>query len=215
MIMKVSPSILSCDFAHFGDQIRAVEEAGAEYIHIDVMDGVFVPNISLGPVMVKAVRPYASIVFDTHLMIVNPIKYVEEFAKAGADLITIHLESCDNVEETLLKIKSLGKKVGLSIKPKTPVSALEPYLPLLDLILIMSVEPGFGGQAYIPESTAKIAETAALIKKSGRDIELEVDGGISAANAKEVVDAGATVLVAGSAVFKAKDLKTGVDALRV
>lgn len=214
-MLKISPSILSCDFAHFGDQIKAVEDAGAEYIHIDVMDGVFVPNLSLGPVMVKAVRKYASIVFDVHLMIVNPIKYVEDFAKAGADLITIHLESCENVLETLQKIKSLGKKVGLSIKPKTPVSALEPFLPYLDLILIMSVEPGFGGQSYIPESTAKIAETAALIKKSGRNIELEVDGGISAANAKEVVTAGANVLVAGSAVFKAPTIREGVDALRV
>ncbi len=199
----VSPSILAADFNILGEQIQEVEKSGAKYLHIDVMDGLFVPSISFGMPVIASIRKQTKLFFDVHLMIVEPIRYVEEFAGLGADLITIHLEAAaGHVEETLDKIHGLGCKTGLSIKPATPVSELEPYLDKTDMILIMTVEPGFGGQKYIPASTEKIRETRRLLKQHGLEVDVQVDGGITADNVSVVREAGANVIVAGSAVFK-------------
>ena len=198
----LSPSILSADFARLGEEVREADEAGAQYIHIDVMDGLFVPSISFGMPVIKAIRPVTKKVFDVHLMIDRPERYIREFADCGADIITFHLEACDCIRETVEQIHSLGLKAGLSIKPNTPVDTLKPYLDILDMILIMSVEPGFGGQKYIDTSTEKIRQTRKLIEESGRDIDLEVDGGIKQDNVGMVLEAGANVIVAGSSIFK-------------
>ena len=209
----IAPSILSADFYCLGEQLKAVEQSDAEYLHIDVMDGVFVPSISFGMPVIKTIRSKTDLFFDVHLMIVEPIRYVEEFAGCGADLITFHLEAAgDKAQETIDKIHELGCKVGISIKPATPVSALEPYLDSIDMILIMTVEPGFGGQKYIPESTDRIRQTRAMIEASGRDINLQVDGGINEETIALVTEAGANVIVAGSAVFKG-DIVENVKAL--
>jgi len=211
--MKVSPSILSCDFARAKDDIDTILN-DLDYLHIDVMDGVFVNNISIGVPVVKALRKYYDIVFDTHLMIVEPIKYIEAFAKAGADIITFHLEACCNQQDVINKIHECGKKAGISIKPQTKVSELNPYLNDVELVLVMSVEPGFGGQKFDPNALAKIKELDELRKTNGYHYEIEVDGGINEVTGKECLDNGCDVLVAGSYIFGAANRKEAIDKLR-
>ncbi len=196
---QLAPSILSADFAYLARDINEVDASGVSVLHVDVMDGVFVPNISIGIPVVQSLRKVTKSFLDTHLMIVHPEKYIADFAKAGADGITIHYEATENLAELLTNIRALGKKSGVSIKPATSPDVLTPYLDLLDCILIMSVEPGFGGQSFIDGSLEKITETKNIIGE--RPIVLEVDGGVTLANAKQIKDAGATLLVAGSAVF--------------
>lgn len=197
----LAPSMLSADFKVLGEELQTTEENGAKYIHYDVMDGMFVPSLSFGPAVLQSIRPASTMVHDVHLMIEEPIRYIEAFAKASADIITVHIEACEDLEATIAKIRECGCKVGVSIKPKTPVSALKPYLDKIDMILIMSVEPGFGGQKFIPTSLAKIEEARALVNESGLDIDIQVDGGIYTHNVEDVIKAGANIIVAGSAVY--------------
>ncbi|WP_022728063.1 ribulose-phosphate 3-epimerase [Fodinicurvata sediminis] len=199
---RISPSILSADFAALGQEVRAIGEAGADYVHVDVMDGHFVPNITIGPSVVKALRPHSDLPFDVHLMISPVDPYVQAFADAGADIITVHPEAGPHVHRTLQLIKSLGKKAGVSINPGTPLATVKPLMEEVDLILVMSVNPGFGGQSFIPESLRKLESLRRMIDDSGRDIDLEVDGGINLETAPQAVAAGADVLVAGTATFK-------------
>ncbi|HEV7719050.1 MAG TPA: ribulose-phosphate 3-epimerase [Arsenicitalea sp.] len=197
--IRIAPSILSADFARLGEEIRAIDAGGADYIHIDVMDGHFVPNITIGPLIVAAIRPLTNKFFDVHLMIAPVDPYIAAFAKAGADCITIHAEAGPHLHRSLQAIRAEGKKAGVAINPATPVSALEHVINDIDLLLVMSVNPGFGGQSFIPESLVKIRQARDLI--GGRPIDLEVDGGITANNAADVAAAGANVFVAGSAIF--------------
>lgn len=198
----LAPSILSADFKVLGEQLKVTEAAGAEYIHFDVMDGIFVPSISFGMPVLSCIKGYTSQILDAHLMITEPIRYVEEFAKAGADIITVHLEACEDLQATIDKIHVAGVKAGISIKPKTPVEAFVPYLDQADMFLVMSVEPGFGGQAFIPESLDRIRELRKMLDEKGLKTDIEVDGGIYHANVAEVLDAGANIMVSGSGIFK-------------
>lgn len=213
-MVKISPSILAADFSRLGEEMTAIQAAGADWVHIDVMDGAFVPNISFGAIVYSCVRKHCSLPFDVHLMINDPIRYLDDFAKAGADLITIHVEATDKVAETLSAIKDRKIATGLSIKPGTPVEAIREYLPLCDLVLVMSVEPGFGGQKYMPSAADKIRELVRLRNEMGLHYEIEVDGGINAETARYCIDAGVDVLVAGSAVFGKPDYKAAIEALR-
>ncbi len=213
-MIKIAPSILSADFARLGDDVAAVDRAGADYIHVDVMDGHFVPNITIGPLVVDALRKVTAKPLDVHLMIENPDLYIPEFARAGADIITVHQEAVPHLHRTVQLIKSYGKKAGVSLNPATPVETLDVILDDLDLVLVMSVNPGFGGQSFIPSALAKIRALRQRIAARGLATELEVDGGVKLDNIGEIVAAGADVLVAGSAVFSTADYAATISALR-
>ncbi|MCI7180477.1 MAG: ribulose-phosphate 3-epimerase [Schaedlerella sp.] len=198
----LAPSILSADFKVLGEQIKTTEKMGAEYLHFDVMDGIFVPSISFGMPVLASIQGVADQVMDVHLMITEPVRYVEAFQKAGADILTVHYEACEDLQATLDKIHAFGMKAGISIKPNTPAEVLKPYLDQAEMFLVMSVEPGFGGQAFIPESLDKIRELRGLLDAKGLNTDIQVDGGIYHTNVREVLDAGVNIIVAGSAVFK-------------
>lgn len=210
-MIKIAPSILSADFSKLGDEVRKLEEAGADWVHVDVMDGNFVPNITIGPIVVRQVRHFCSIPFDVHLMIMNPDKYVEAFASAGSDIITVHVEATEKVRSTLRRIRSLGRRCGLSLNPETPFKKVEPYMREIDLLLVMTVHPGFAGQEFITDVLPKIHEAREYIDREGLGVEIEVDGGINARTGKMAVDAGASVLAAGSALFECPDLKKEME----
>ena len=212
----VSPSILSADFSRLGDEVRAIDKAGADWIHVDVMDGRFVPNITIGPLIVEALRPVTQKPLDVHLMIVEPEKYVEDFAKAGADIISVHAEhnASPHLHRTLGQIRELGKQAGVVLNPGTPLELIEHVLELCDLILIMSVNPGFGGQKFIPGVVPKIQKLRQMCDERGLDPWIEVDGGLKPNNAWQVIDAGANAIVAGSAVFKASDYGQAIEGIR-
>ena len=211
---KISPSVLAADFSRLGEEVHEIEIAGADMVHLDVMDGEFVPNMSFGFPVIECLRKKSSMVFDVHLMIDRPERYIERFIEAGADIVTFHVEATEKSEECLRLIRSLGKKSAISVKPKTPIEAIYPYLELCDMVLVMTVEPGFGGQSLIPETLDKVKALKAELDKRGLDIDIQVDGGINEKNASEARLAGANVLVAGSAVFKASDRRAAIDAIR-
>ncbi len=210
--VKIAPSILSADFSVLGNEIKKLDESGCDYIHIDVMDGHFVPNLTIGPDVIKSVRNYSNKPFDVHLMINPVLKFLKDYINAGADIITIHHEIDENIHECINFIKSYEKKVGISIKPKTPANVLEQYIDKIDLILIMTVEPGFGGQKFMSDQIEKIKQIKQMIGQ--KDIEIEVDGGINLENANNVKEAGANVLVSGSTIFNCKDYKSIINKLR-
>ena len=210
----ISPSILSADFAKMGEEIKKITQCGADMIHCDVMDGSFVPNISFGPKMIADIRSYTHLPLDVHLMVNRPERYIDVYAKEGADYIVVHYEACGSLVATLKKIRSLGKKSGLVISPDTPAEVVYDYLPYTDMVLVMSVYPGFGGQKFLPSSIEKLEKISAKIKESGLDIRLEIDGGINEETVKLVKQAGADTVVAGSSVFGAKDMSVAIENLR-
>ncbi len=212
--MQIAPSLLSCDFAVMGSEIERMDRAGADYMHLDVMDGDFVPNLTFGAPVIKAVRGYTSVPFDVHLMISNPLKYIDDFADAGADIITFHIESKSPVKETIEKIKSHNIKAGVVIKPNTMAEAVFPYLEMLDWVLVMTVEPGFGGQKFMAQHLDKVRKIKAQAKKINKEITLEIDGGVGESNIKEAFDAGVDVCVAGTSVFKAPDSAQAIANLK-
>ncbi len=213
-MIKVSPSVLASDFSRLSDEIKKIEDSGADYVHLDVMDGMFVPNITFGAPVIKALRPHTEMTFDVHLMIVDPIRYIKDFADAGADIITFHYESCENHDEVIDLIHSYGLKAAMSVKPNTSYEVLKPFIHKLDMVLVMTVEPGYGGQKFIEKTLDTIRGTAKLIELTGREIDIEVDGGIYAENVNVPISAGANVIVAGSAFFKSENPSETVMALR-
>ena len=215
-IVKISPSVLSANFSKLGEEVISLEKAGADYIHIDVMDGHFVPNITIGPEVIKRLRPITKLTFDVHLMISPVDNFIKDFAEAGADIITFHPEATENMEKTIKLIKSFGKKVGVSLKPNSPISLVEAYLKEIDLILIMSVNPGFGGQKFIPEVLDKMKILKNIINDKKLNVDIEIDGGINFNNSKKAKEYGANILVSGSTVFKENngDLKKNIQLLR-
>lgn len=213
-MIKVSPSVLACDLSRLLEEVKSIESAGADMVHLDVMDGMFVTNISFGLPVIASLRKHTNIFFDVHLMIDRPERYVERFAEAGADLVTFHYEVSENPEKTLETIRALGKKAGISVKPTTPVDVVYPLLDKCDLVLIMTVEPGYGGQAFIPEMLDKIRALREKIEERGLDVDIQVDGGINAETGKLVREAGANNLVAGSYVFKESNRRAAIDSLR-
>jgi len=213
-MLKIAPSILSADFAKLGAEILDVERGGADYIHVDVMDGHFVPNITIGPLIVEAIRPVTKLPLDVHLMIENPDRYIESFARAGADIITVHVEACPHLHRTIQLIKSFGIKAGVVLNPATSASTIEHILEDIDMVLLMTVNPGFGGQKFIHSVVPKIKQVREMIDAKGLNIEIEIDGGVNEQTAKLCVDAGANVLVAGSAVFNFEDRKERIEKIR-
>jgi len=213
-MIKIAPSILSANFAKLGEEILDVERGGADYIHVDVMDGHFVPNITIGPLIVDAIRPVTKLPLDVHLMIDNPDQYIEQFAKAGADYITVHVEACKHLHRTIQSIKALGVKAGVVINPATPVSLIENIIEDIDMVLLMTVNPGFGGQKFIHSVLPKIKQVSDMVKERNLQVEIEVDGGVDEHTAKLCIEAGATVLVAGSAVFNKENRKEAIAKIR-
>ncbi len=212
--MKISPSVLSADFTRLGDELKAIEKGGADYVHVDVMDGRFVPNITIGPFVVEAIKRATSLPLDVHLMIAEPERYIDEFAKAGSSIITVHVEAATHLHRAMQAIKGHGLKAGVSLNPGTPAGALDAIMDEVDLVLVMSVNPGFSGQGFIPSSLAKIRTLREMITASGRNIELEVDGGIKTGNIAEVAAAGADVFVSGSGVFSTPDYKATIGEMK-
>jgi ribulose-phosphate 3-epimerase len=213
-MVKIAPSILSADFSKLGEEIIAVEKGGADYIHVDVMDGHFVPNITIGPLIVEAIRPITKLPLDVHLMIENPDQYIEAFAKAGADYITVHVEACRHLHRTIQNIKSFGIKAGVVLNPATAVESIQHIIGDIDMVLLMSVNPGFGGQKFIPEVLPKIRKVKEMAEQKGLEIEIEIDGGVNSETAKQCMEAGATVLVAGSAIYNEEDYAKAISLIR-
>ncbi|AZU61477.1 ribulose-phosphate 3-epimerase [Neobacillus mesonae] len=213
-MVKIAPSILSADFSKLGEEVSAVEAAGADYIHVDVMDGHFVPNITIGPLIVEAIRPVTKLPLDVHLMIENPDQYIEAFAKAGADYITVHVEACRHLHRTIQNIKSFGIKAGVVLNPATPAATIQHIILDVDMVLLMSVNPGFGGQKFIPEVLTKISQVKQMADEKGLNIEIEVDGGVNPDTARQCVEAGANVLVAGSAIYNQENYANAISQLK-